>query len=103
MRAAGFGLLGFLSGAMAGFLAALLLMILWYDVLAMGREGGGGDGMSGLNVFILVAPSLALIGGILGAIGFVRRARNGKSAPLAIVVFVLLLALFLATFTMFGL
>ena len=75
MSVAGWRLIGFLGGAMAGILATILLVILYYDVLRI--EGHGGDGLSGAAAFIVVAPVLALAGAIAGAFWLGRRAKDG--------------------------
>jgi hypothetical protein len=84
MRVTGFALLGFITGAVAGAAAALLALILWYDVLGVGDHGG--DGMSGLSAAIVLAPLFGLGGGVLGAIWFGRRASAGPMGPAYVVV-----------------
>lgn len=102
MRVAGFALLGFLIGAMVGVLAALLLVILWYDLIA--ADSPGGDGLSGLATFMVAAPLLALAGGAIGAIRLGKSAGTGtKSSAPVVIAFALVLLVFVATFTLFGL
>ena len=97
MSVAGWRLIGFLGGAMAGVLAAIVLVILYYDVLAIG--GHGGDGLSGAATFIVLAPALALLGGIGGAFWLGRRAKGGAGGMGWVLIALLLL---LAVFVVFG-
>lgn len=99
MRAAGYALLGFVAGAAAGFILALLSVVLWYDVLQLGPRGG--DGLSGLASFLFFAPTLSLVGGCVGAAWLGRRA-GGQSATPIVVVLLLLLFVLLALFATFG-
>ena len=97
MRVAGFGLLGFLVGAIAGLVAALLLVFLIYDVLGVG-QGQGGDGLSGFASFMVFGPLGALAGGVGGAIWFARRAGSGGSTTPMLIALVLMLGLFVLFF-----
>lgn len=69
------GLTGLVVGACVGVGAALIFVILWYDVLGIGDHGG--DGMSGFATFMGLGMLLALAGGVLGAIWMARRAGEG--------------------------
>lgn len=75
MRFAGLALLGFLLGAMAGLLAAFLLLFLWYDLLGIGDPGG--DHLNGLAALLAFGPLGALAGGLAGAFWFVRKSGGG--------------------------
>jgi hypothetical protein len=97
MPVAGWRLIGFLGGAMAGVLATILLLILYYDVLAI--EGHGGDGLSGAATFMVLAPLLALLGGIGGALWLGRRAKGGAAGMGWII---LALLLIFAVFVVLG-
>lgn len=94
MRVTGFALFGFLVCAVGGLLAALLALVLWYDVLGIGHRGG--DGMSGLSAALVVAPLFGLVGGVLGAIWFGRRANAGPMKPRYIVVPLILMVVGIA-------
>ncbi|MGQ0660795.1 hypothetical protein [Sphingosinicella sp.] len=100
MRTAGFALLGFLGGALAGFALATLVVILWYDALGIGDHGG--DGMSGMATFIVLAPALSLIGGIAGAVLLGRKAGEGTRSPAFAVAAALIVLLFVALFGFSG-
>lgn len=84
MRVTGFALFGSLAGAIGGLIAELLALVLWYDVLEIGQRGG--DGMSGLAAALVLAPLFGLVGGVLGAIWFGRRASAGPMGPKFVVV-----------------
>jgi hypothetical protein len=94
MRVTGFALFGSLAGAVGGLAAALLALVLWYDVLGIGQRGG--DGMSGLSAALVLAPLLGLGGGVLGAIWFGRRASAGPMGPTYIVVPLILMVIGIA-------
>jgi len=83
MGRTGSAVLGLLGGAAAGFLLAVLVVILCYDVL--GIASNGGDGLSGLSTFMVLAPLLMLAGGVAGAIRLGRRApgEGGKGYGIA--------------------
>jgi len=101
MRIAGFAFVGFLVGAIAGFLLALLFVTLWYDVLQIDNHGG--DNLNGLATFMALAPILALAGGAGGAFWLGRRAHAGKSVtPFGIAILLLLLALFVLLGSLVG-
>lgn len=91
MRVAGFGLLGFLAGSIAGLVLAVLGLTLWYDVLRIGNHGG--DGLNGLASFMVLGPLLALAGGVAGAVWLARRARKGMAGVPIIVVIALAVVL----------
>lgn len=80
MRTAGYALLGFLAGAAAGLVLAVLFAVLVYDVLGVG-SGQGGDHMSGLAALIVLLPLMALILGVSGAVWLGGKAANGKEVP----------------------
>lgn len=90
MRSVGFGMLGFLCGAVLGLIAAVLLLFLIYDVLGLASHGA--DGLSGFGSFMLLGPLLALGGGIAGAIWFARRAGSGGGAATPLIAALLLVA-----------
>ena len=94
MRVTGFALFGSLAGAVGGLVAALMALVLWYDVLGIGHRGG--DGMSGLSAALLLAPLFGLVGGVLGAIWFGRRASAGPMGPRYIVVPLILMVVGIA-------
>lgn len=100
MRTTGFALLGFLGGAAAGFILATSFLILWYDVLGIGDHGG--DGMSGMAAFIVLAPALSLAGGIAGAALLGRKAGEGTKSPAFAVGAALIVLLFVALFGFSG-
>jgi hypothetical protein len=96
----GLGLLGFLAGAMVGLLAAVLALFLWYDVLRSGDHGG--DGLEGAATFMLLAPPLALAGGVAGAFWLARSARAGsKGVTIALLIVLLIFAAFFTLGPMF--
>lgn len=86
----GLGLLGFLLGAMAGLLATILLLFLWFDVLRVGDHGG--DGLDGLASFQAFAPLGALAGGLAGTFWFVKKS-GGGTRGIAITALIVLLIL----------
>ncbi|WP_085810445.1 hypothetical protein [Sphingomonas sp. TZW2008] len=97
-RAALAGLLGFVGGAAAGLLAAMLLVYLWFDVFhlpAMNDDPKPGIAMLGYAV-----PIMAGLGAVGGATLMVRRARSARATTLwaaafGIAILVVVLALFL--------
>lgn len=102
MRVAGFAFIGFLGGAVAGILLALLFVIIWYDVLGFGSSGG--DHLAGVGTFLLLAAILGLAGGAGGAFWLGSRASAGKKVmPFGIVVLLLLLATFVLLGSLLGL
>ena len=99
MRVAGFGLLGFVAGAIAGVVLTILGLALWYDVLGIGDPGG--DQLNGLAQFLVFAPLLALAGGLGGAIWLARRAQAGKGVPIVVLILLLLVVAYLFLSPMF--
>jgi hypothetical protein len=79
MRTAGSALLGFLGGAAAGLVGAVLFLFLWFDVLGIGDHGG--DGMSGMAAGLVLLPAMALAVGIGGAVWLGRKAAGGGEVP----------------------
>lgn len=99
MRTLGFALLGFLSGALIGLIAAFVFVTLWYDVLGIGSHGA--DGYGGLGTFLLLAMVLPLVFGIVGAVLMARRAGTAPAggpscAMIVVLVLIPLLLLFCA-------
>lgn len=84
----GRALIGFVLGALAGLLAALLFVFLWYDVLAIGDHGA--DGLSGAATGMMLAPALALAGGLAGAF-WLGRSAGSRRGGLTIALLALLL------------
>lgn len=79
MRVAGFALLGFLSGAIVGLIAAILFVSLWYDVLEIGSRGV--EGLGGAGAFLALAVVLSVLGGGAGAAWLALRARTAPAGP----------------------
>lgn len=80
MRRVGLALLGFAGGAVAGVIATLTAIWLWFDVLGM--TGPGRPPMPALDWLVVLGPLLTLGSGIALAWWTLRRDRAGKSVTL---------------------
>lgn len=83
MRVAGFAFQGFVAGAAVGFLAVVLFVNLWMGDMAPIPHSDAAsmlealvDGLSMIANIAVSALVLALLGGVLGAIWFARRAHT---------------------------
>lgn len=87
----GFALVGLLIGAIAGLLVAFLSVFLWYDILQIGDHGA--DGLSGAATFMVLAPLLALAGGVIGAFRLGKPpGTRSRSVPIVILAVLLSVA-----------
>jgi hypothetical protein len=77
MKAAGFGCLGFILGAIAGGVIGIVLGFIWTTVF----QTSSFEGYSGMLVFFTFMPVGSILGGLIGAIGLAVLASHGDSEP----------------------
>jgi len=77
MKAAGFGCLGFILGAIAGGVIGIALGFIWTAVF----QTSSFEGYSGMLVFFTFMPAGSILDGLIGAIGLAVLASNSDSEP----------------------